>query len=52
LGISTYFSLISREYLFGVLPWLCLKGKLYLAEVFIVLIIEGKPILFTPKIFS
>jgi hypothetical protein len=41
---------MSGEYLFGGLPRLCLKGKLY--PVSIALIIEGVPILLTSGIFS
>jgi hypothetical protein len=44
-------SSISGEYLFGGLPRLCLKGKLYPAEVSMSFIKEGVPILLTSRIF-
>lgn len=52
IGYLNLLSSISGEYLFGGLPRLCLKGKLYPVEVSMSFIKEGVPILLTLGIFS
>ena len=52
IGYLDLLSSISGEYLFGGLPRLCLKGKLYPAEVSMSFIKEGVPILLTSGITS
>ena len=52
IGYLDLLSSISGEYLFGGLPRLWLKGKLYPAEVSMSFIKEGVPILLTSGIFS